>query len=437
VTHAIRKHLGDFIAILALMAIAIGIAGYILTNQRLRLPLLEDAPFRVKVELPDAQAVQPGQGQTVRVAGVKVGDIGKVEADDGVAVVELQLDAKYEGLVRKDATALLRTKTGLKDMFLEVDPGDGKPLKEGERLPVRNSQTDIDPDEILAGLDADTRDYLKLLIAGGGKGLDEGGGEDLRETFKRFEPLHRDLAQVTEAVARRRANLKRLVHNYGLLTTELATKDREIVRLVRESERVFDAFASEDQNISSFVSKLPGALRTTEGTLAKVDTLGDRLGPSLESLRPAFRKLDDANRAVLPFVREARPIVRNQIRPFTRVLQPNLVNLGLASRDLNAGNPDLATSFEELNRFFNMGAYNPGGAEPLTGNLSRDRARNEGYLYWLGWVAQVTVSLFNTSDAQGPWRRLSLGGISCSTFTARGLPAPIVGLLQQAKVCAG
>jgi phospholipid/cholesterol/gamma-HCH transport system substrate-binding protein len=437
VTHAIRKHLGDFIAILALMAIGIGVAGYILTNQRLRLPLLEDAPFRVKVELPDAQAVQPGQGQTVRVAGVKVGDIGKVEADDGVAVVELQLDAQYKGLIRDDATALLRTKTGLKDMFLEVDPGEGEPLEEGERLPVRNSQSDLDPDEILAALDADTRDYLKLLIAGGGKGLDEGGGEDLRETFKRFEPLHRDLAQVTEAVARRRGNLKRLVHNYGLLTTELATKDREIVRLVGESERVFDAFASEDQNISSFVSKLPGALRQTESTLAKVDTLGDRLGPSLESLRPAFRKLDEANRAVLPMVREATPIVRNQIRPFTRVLQPNLVNLGLASRDLTAGNPDLATSFEELNRLFNIGAYNPGGAEPLTGNLSRDRARNEGYLYWLAWVSQVTVSLFNTSDAQGPWRRLALGGISCSTFTGEGLPAPLVGLLQQAKVCAG
>ena len=39
----------------------------------------------LKVELPNAQAVQPGQGQTVRVAGVEIGEIGKVELEDGKA----------------------------------------------------------------------------------------------------------------------------------------------------------------------------------------------------------------------------------------------------------------------------------------------------------------------------------------------------------------
>ena len=60
---------------------------------------------------------------------MRVGDIGKVEPVDGKAVVELQLDKKHEGLLREDATALLRSKTGTKDMFVEVDPGEGKPLE--------------------------------------------------------------------------------------------------------------------------------------------------------------------------------------------------------------------------------------------------------------------------------------------------------------------
>ena len=81
----------------------------------------------------------PGQGQTVRVAGVKVGDIGKVELEDGKAVVEMQIEPKYEGLIKKDATALLRTKTGLKDMFLEVDPGSGEPMEEGDRIQSENT----------------------------------------------------------------------------------------------------------------------------------------------------------------------------------------------------------------------------------------------------------------------------------------------------------
>jgi len=33
-------------------------------------------------------------------------------------------------------------------------------------------------------------------------------------------------------------------------------------------------------------------------------------------------------------------------------------------------------------------------------------------------VGQVTVSLFNTSDAQGPLRRAFAGGVSCATLAA-------------------
>ena len=157
--------------------------------------------------------------------------------------------------------------------------------------------------------------------------------------------------------------------------------------------------------------QLPGALGQTEQTLAKVDTLGGELGPTLEALRPPFRKLDTANRAVLPFVREATPQIRDQIRPFARIAGPYTADLGTAARDLNKANPDLTTSFNKLNRFFNIGAFNPNGAEGLTGDMARDRAREEGYLYWLAWTAQNTVSLFSTGDAQGPFRRIFLGGL--------------------------
>ena len=120
---AIKNHLRDFLGIVALVLIAVGVGGYILSEQRLRFPLVEDEPKRIKLELENAQAVQPGQGQTVRVAGVEIGQIGKVEVDDGIAVVELEIEKEHEDVIREDATALLRPRTGLKDMLVEVDPG--------------------------------------------------------------------------------------------------------------------------------------------------------------------------------------------------------------------------------------------------------------------------------------------------------------------------
>jgi phospholipid/cholesterol/gamma-HCH transport system substrate-binding protein len=441
---AIRKHLADFLAVVALFVFGSGVAAYILAHQRLRFPLIEDKPFAVKVELADAQAVQPGQGQTIRSAGVEIGKIGEVELEDGVAVVEMELEPRYEGYVREDASALLRTKTGLKDMFVELDPGDGRPLEEGGRVRLANTAPDIDPDEVLSALDSDTRDYLKLLVSGAGKGL-EGHGDDLRETFKRFAPLHRDLNRVSEAIAERRDNLRRLIHNYGLLVEELGGKDKELTRLVRASNAVFQSFAAEDANVSAFVSKLPGSLRETRLALGKVDRLGQRLGPALESLRPPFRKLDEANRAVLPFVREAAPIVRDEIRPFTRVGRPFFRKLGQGADGLAKAGPDLTRTFRGLNRLFNIGAHNPNGAEGLTGDLAKDRARDEGYLYWLAWTGQNTVSLFSTSDAQGPFRRITIRGLNCNTITGEAAHAPeelkpligeLVTTLGEAGVCA-
>ena len=417
-SRAIRAHLGDFIAIILLVVVGLATTGYILANERLRFPFLEEKAFHLDVELSDAQAVTAGQGQTVRVAGVRIGDIGKVELEDGKAVVGLEIDPEYKGLIRDDATALLRSKTGLKDMFLEVDPGNGKPLQDGDRIPMENTSPDLDPDEFLSALDSDTRDYLKLLITGAGKGL-AGHGDDLRAVFKRFEPLHRDLARVTEAVATRRENLKRLVNRYGLLVQELGGKDHELTRLVQQANSVFSAFASEDQNVSAFVSKLPSTLGETKTALGKVDKLGQQLGPTLESLRPAFRELDDANQAVIPLAEKGTPIVRDEIRPFARIAQPYTQDFGTAAGRLADAGPDLSGAFHHLNRFFNMGAYNPNGTEELTGVPAVDRNRQEGYLYWLAWIAQNTVSTFNVHDATGPIRRVSVGGLNCQVFKAQ------------------
>jgi phospholipid/cholesterol/gamma-HCH transport system substrate-binding protein len=184
------------------------------------------------------------------------------------------------------------------------------------------------------------------------------------------------------------------------------------------------AFADEDQNISALVSKLPGTLNQTASTLGKVDRLADQMSPTFEALRPPFRELDDANVAVLPFVKEAAPILEKQVRPFVRAAQPFQRDLGAASKDLAKANPDLTTSFRGLNRLFNMGAYNPGGTEGISENCEKhgvctreERARNEGYLYWLAWVGQNTVSLFSTADALGPLRRAYLRNLNCAVFT--------------------
>jgi len=444
---AIRKHIGDFVALAVLFVIALGVGGYIVSQQESRptIPLIQEKPFNLKVAFSDAQAAIPGQGQSVRVAGVKVGLIKKVQLHEGQAVVTVAIEKKYlkDLDLRSDTTALLRPRTGLKDMFIELEPGTrGEKLEQNDTIPVSNTAPDIDPDEFLSALDSDTRSYLQLLINGAGKGFKD-HGDDLREVFRRLGPTQRSLRKVTGAIADRRHEMRRLITNYGSLLDELGDKDKELVALVDESNAVFESFASQESNVSASIQKLSPTLRTTSETLDKVQTFAPVLQSSLESLRPAFRQLDTANREVLPFVREAEPIVRNRIRPFVRASRPYVRNLRPAAEDLAKATPDLTASIHELNRFFNIGAYNPKGREPVTGIETTDRARDEGYLFWLGWVAQDTVSLFSTSDATGPFRR-ALAGFNCTgvreTLAAQPAAGGIIGLtniLNTPGLCGG
>jgi phospholipid/cholesterol/gamma-HCH transport system substrate-binding protein len=433
---AIRKHLRDFAAIIALGAIAAGVAGYVLAHQRLRFPW-EPATFRINAEFATAQAVTPGQGQTVRVSGVRVGDITKVDLKNGRAVVRMDLDPQFKELVHTDATALLRPKTGLKDMFIELDPGtnDAPRAHAGWTLPVRNTAPDVNPDEILSVLDDDTRDYLKLLIGGAAQGL-SGRSDDLRDLFRRFEPTHRDLARVNAKVAERHRNLRRLVHSLDQLETELAGKDDELASLVDSSSRVFRTFASEQQDLGRAVGDLPGTLRQTTATLGKVERFSRVLRPTADDLRPPVKALDAANAQVRPLAEEATPIVASQVRPFVRDARPLVRSLDAPATNLAASTPDLTRTFTVLNHFLNLAAYNENGRQ------GPDVAgRDEGYLFWLAWLQHNGASLFSTSDANGPFRPVTLGG-TCTVLRELTGDNPPLGLLYQPallnkQVCQG
>jgi phospholipid/cholesterol/gamma-HCH transport system substrate-binding protein len=436
---AIRKHLGDFLAIAGLALVAAVVSVYILDHQRMRFPFFEDKPFRLNAEFQTAQAVTAGQGQTVRVSGVRVGDIAGVDLKDGRAIVRLDIDRKYEHLVRTNATALLRPKTGLKDMFVELDPGraPARVAKQGYTIPVNNTLPDVNPDEVLAVLDGDTRQYLQLLVQGAGQGL-KGRGGDLNDVLRRFEPTHRDLAAVSSAVATRRKNLSRLITNLHELSGALGEKDGELAQLVDSSSAVFRSFASEQQNLSRAVAAFPSALRQTTDTLGKVQTLSETLAPAADHLRPAVRAIDDANKAVKPFVTEAAPLLRKDIRPFVREARPLARELKPASDRLAQATPDLTRSFGVLNHLFNMLGYNPNGREApsVTNGL-----REEGYLFWLAWISHQSLNLFSTGDANGTFRPLTIGS-PCNVIKATVQDNPeteflqgLTGVLTDPRLC--
>ena len=185
----------------------------------------------------------------MRVAGVRVGDISKVEYEDGNAVVTMDIDQKFLP-VYQDATILLRPKTGLKDMFLELDPGTeaAGEYEEEDTIPVANTAPDVNLDEVLELLDTDTRAYLSLLLTGAGEGL-EGRGKDLGELLGSLGPINKGLARLNGEVAKRKENLANLIHNMNIFFGRLGEEDEEIAALIDASNDSLGAIASQDLDV--------------------------------------------------------------------------------------------------------------------------------------------------------------------------------------------
>jgi len=388
----IERYRTAFIAVITMVIIAAAVGGYILAHENFKLPswvpLLGHNYYTLRADFQTAQAVTPGQGQAVTVAGAKIGEIASVDLHQGIAVVTMKVTPKYAHFY-KNATLLLRPKTQLQDITIEVNPGTpsaGK-LRSGEVLPLSQTAPNINFDEFLAGLDTETQAYLRELLAGAGEGLDH-NNLSFAATLKRFEPAARFGKEIQRELALRDENVAHSIHNFSLLTEALGTKDTQIAQLVDASNAVFETFSKEDANLQSTLNLLPGALKKTGTNLGKLGTAADQIGPALHKLRPFAKALGPAQEATKRLAIKTTPIFKNEIRPFAREILPTVNELGPDTQGLGEAFPKLAGSFSVLNEFFNELAYNPGKGKA-------------GFDFFLAWANHNLNSVVSNADAHG------------------------------------
>jgi phospholipid/cholesterol/gamma-HCH transport system substrate-binding protein len=398
VRRAIRIHRVDFIAILALVACAVVVSGYIFLHQ----PSFTfgRSYYTVKADFSSASAVTSGQGQTVDIAGVEVGQVGGVTVANGHAVVTMNIFRKYAPIYR-NATVLLRPRTPLKDMYLELDPGtpSAGAVPNGSTLGVGATNPDVDFSDILSALDTDTRDCLLLLLASGAQAFRDPGNPgpapspavvaDLRGVFKRFAPLNRDTATFTRLLALRTANIRRAIHGLEQVTTSLGSVESQLTSLVDSSNKNFQAISSQSAELQQALTLFPSTLHVSTIAFDRLRGFGEASGASASRLLPWARALGPALVAVRPLFRDTRPVIANQLIPFSQKVAPVARILAPASAALARATPPLARSIDVLDALFNTLAYQPRGSE-------------QGYLFWGSWLSHIAASLTSQQDAQGP-----------------------------------
>ena len=417
----IRRNAKAIGAIAGLILLAALSAAVILPQQRLKLPW--DDRYTVKAAFESAKAVTPGQGQSVDVAGIPVGEISGVELVDGQAVVSMSMDPEKLPAVYEDATMTLRPRTALEDQTVELVPGHEKAgeLGSDEVLPIERTSPEVNLDQVLGALDGDVQSYLGALLDVGGDGFG-GNGAELRRALGSVKPVLERGELIGDELAKRRTETRRLVHNLAAISTELAGHQSELRSLISSSDATFGALANQQLALGDSIELLPGALRSTRLALEAIRPFAATARPALDRLSTTAELATPALRRVRPLLEDGRPDLAS-LREFAVQGRPLVNDLGPVVGDLLPATPKLSRSFDVLNYTANELAYVP------------DQPQN-GYLFWLDWFAHNGNSFTSVQDGNGPsWRLLAL--TSCDNFlSGLNLSNPVLqALFAQSGLC--
>ncbi len=412
---SVRRQLSRQTKALVMMAISavagLASAAYLLTNERLSSPFASS--YTIKAQFTNVSGISPGIGIPVNVAGVRVGQVTGSALSDGRGVLTMQIDPSLLPHVYTNATATLVPRTPLKDMQVDLGVGGAPapPLPAGATLPLAQTVTPVDSDELLSALDADTRTWLQVMITDLDTGLG-GQGSNLGAFLRALAPTVTQTRQIGDLLASRRVEIRRVVHNLGLLTQSLADGDQDLGEVVHAGNAVLATLSAQDAPLRQSVAQLPGTLSAARSTVGHVTTFANVLHPTLDALTPLAQRLPGLLRNVRTLLSGGGVLPVRPVKEFARATQPLVPLLGPTTRELSAQLPPLTSIEGVLHRVTNATAYVPG-------------AGDQGYLYWLAWFAHNLNSVVSTGDAHGAVIR-GLGLFSCSSAAQPGQPSTII-----------
>jgi phospholipid/cholesterol/gamma-HCH transport system substrate-binding protein len=252
-------------------------------------------------------------GSPVRIAGVEVGKVTAVErAGSKGAVVTMRIEEEGRP-VHADATAKIRPRIFLEGNFF-VDMTAGSPsapeLNDGATIPVQQTATPVQLDEVLTALQSDTREDLKVLLREYGNGLDGTGGRGLHRSIPYWEPAYRDSAIVADAMRGRTGHdLSGYVKQAGATAAALDRNREQLKSLITDFNVAAGAFAGQDGNLRAAIAELPRTLGAAMPALAELNEAFPPLRALAVELRPGVQNSEETLDAATPWVRELRGLV--------------------------------------------------------------------------------------------------------------------------------
>ena len=324
-------------------------------------------PFQVKAVFTSSNSLRTDS--PVRIAGVEVGKVKKIEAQDGTDNAVVTMSIQDEGLpLREDATAKIRPRIFLEgNFFVDLRPGSpGAPeLEDGGTIKVTQTSTPVQLDQVLTALQSDTREDLRTVLDGLGTALTsepsaaddanadrsvrgETAAESFNDAYDDIGPAELAQSQVNEALLglEPERDLARLIEGAGKSAAGLVRNEVQLKDLVSNFNATMAALASENTNLSASISELPGTLESADGAFAALNAAFPPTRAFAREILPGVRETAATITAAFPWIAQATPLMSPaELQGLAQDLAPTSRDLARLTDDATALLPqtDLAS----------------------------------------------------------------------------------------------
>lgn len=403
-----------------------GVIGVIVLSILVYFAFTKDIPFtrgyQVNAYFKNAANIQPKS--PVRIAGVNVGTVAKVEREDGSNETKLVLDLKDDALpLHANATAKVRFRIFLEgNAFVDLNPGtpNSPEIKDGGTIPVAQTGGPVQLDQLLATVNSDSRKGLASIFTEIGTAFNSvgtpeenktqdkevrklTGAEALNRAFKYGPAGFRGGAKLFDALGGYGpdTNLK-ILRGFRDFNTAINDREAQLVPLIGNFATTIGAFASDEEALRKSTKQFSRLAYESEPTLRQLNNLLPQLTRWSNTIAPQLKEIPETTRLAGPWINETQALLsKNELgktAPLAQRTSENFAKTAGASRGL----------FKELNRVAVCwnDVWHPTLLTPLDDGAASSGKPNF-YEFWYALVGWNSAA--QGFDGNGPVLRLGSG----------------------------
>lgn len=291
------------------------------------------------------------EGTDVRIMGVKVGSVDKVEPQGEQVKVELSVDGGQP--LPADVRAVQITPSVVADRYIQLTPtyhdGDRKAGKD-ITLSLNQTMVPVEVDQLYSSVEklskslgpqgANRQGALSDLITTGAKNL-SGNGDKLGQTIEK-------LSAATQTLSDSRGNLVDTIKNLDVFVGALADNDAQVRQFNTQLSSFSEFLAGERQQLGQALNKLSIALGDV-ATFVQDNRIA--LGDRVRELLPTTKTLADTTN----FQKEILTVL-----PVTLSNLANAYNAESGTLDLRVVLPELQSLAGTSCKLLDLGQLKPG-----------------------------------------------------------------------------